>query len=184
MSENSTTPTSQCRDGDVPEGRTDWARLRAMSEEEIDAGAESDPDNPPLTAEDFAAGEIVLPSDRRRKILISTRVDQVALARFKEKGPRYQTRLNELMVADSENRVLILDESVVEAYANVKNCSAIMNAVLRQRAPSQGAAPAWKVGSVVAGVQRARTGGKGEWGREGGDSVRIDVGTRTTRHAS
>jgi uncharacterized protein (DUF4415 family) len=154
-----------------------------MSEEEIDAGAQSDPENPPLTAEDFAAGDVVLPSDRR-KVSISTRMDQGALEKFKLKGPRYQTRLNDLMVADSENRVLILDESVVAAYAHVKNCSAIMNAILRQRAPSQGAAPAWRVGSVVAGVQRARTGGKGEWGREGGDGVRIDVGNRTTRHAS
>ncbi len=31
-------------------GRTDWARLAAMSEEEIEANALSDPDNPPLSA--------------------------------------------------------------------------------------------------------------------------------------
>src|SRR5687767_5253975 len=30
-------------------GRTDWARLAAMTEEEIEANALSDPDNPPLT---------------------------------------------------------------------------------------------------------------------------------------
>ncbi len=33
--------------------RTDWKRLRAMTEEEIEANALSDPDNPPLTDEDF-----------------------------------------------------------------------------------------------------------------------------------
>jgi putative transcriptional regulator len=30
--------------------QTDWARIKAMTEEEIDANALADPDNPPLTA--------------------------------------------------------------------------------------------------------------------------------------
>lgn len=30
--------------------RTDWERVEAMTEEEIDANALADPDNPPLTA--------------------------------------------------------------------------------------------------------------------------------------
>ncbi len=33
---------------------TDWARLDAMTEEEIEANALSDPDNPPLTDEELA----------------------------------------------------------------------------------------------------------------------------------
>ena len=33
--------------------RTDWARLRAMTEEEIEANALSDPDNPPIDMSDF-----------------------------------------------------------------------------------------------------------------------------------
>lgn len=37
-----------------PEDRMDWARLDAMSEEEIEANALSDPDNPPLTDEELA----------------------------------------------------------------------------------------------------------------------------------
>ena len=36
------------------ESRTDWARLAAMTEEEIEANARADPDNPPLTAEELA----------------------------------------------------------------------------------------------------------------------------------
>ena len=36
------------------ESRTDWARLEAMTEEEIEANALSDPDNPPLTDEELA----------------------------------------------------------------------------------------------------------------------------------
>jgi putative transcriptional regulator len=34
-----------------PPDRTDWAALRAMTDEEIHAAALSDPDNPPLTPE-------------------------------------------------------------------------------------------------------------------------------------
>jgi len=35
-------------------GRTDWARLDAMTEEEIEANALSDPDNPPISNEELA----------------------------------------------------------------------------------------------------------------------------------
>lgn len=36
------------------EDKTDWARLAAMTEEEIEANALADPDNPPLTDEELA----------------------------------------------------------------------------------------------------------------------------------
>ncbi|MFT4041175.1 MAG: hypothetical protein QM692_23540 [Thermomicrobiales bacterium] len=36
------------------EDRTDWARLAAMTEEEIEANALADPDNPPLTPDELA----------------------------------------------------------------------------------------------------------------------------------
>jgi putative transcriptional regulator len=35
------------------ESRTDWARLDAMTEEEIEANALSDPDNPPISDEEL-----------------------------------------------------------------------------------------------------------------------------------
>lgn len=34
--------------------KTDWARLAAMTEEEIEANALADPDNPPITPEELA----------------------------------------------------------------------------------------------------------------------------------
>ncbi len=34
--------------------RTDWARVLAMTEEEIEANALADPDNPPITPEELA----------------------------------------------------------------------------------------------------------------------------------
>lgn len=36
------------------ENHTDWARVDAMTDEEVEANALSDPDNPPLTAEQLA----------------------------------------------------------------------------------------------------------------------------------
>ncbi len=65
MSESDIVKVRRLRDGTVveelPDGstrpiesRTDWARLEAMTEEEIEANALSDPDNPPLTNEELA----------------------------------------------------------------------------------------------------------------------------------
>ena len=64
MSESDIVKVRRLRDGTVveelPDGttrpiedRTDWARLEAMTEEEIEANALSDPDNPPLTIEEL-----------------------------------------------------------------------------------------------------------------------------------
>ncbi len=60
MSEHETVRARRREDGQVervfPDGstrifvsRTDWARLTAMTEEEIEANALADPDNPPLS---------------------------------------------------------------------------------------------------------------------------------------
>jgi putative transcriptional regulator len=38
----------------LPKGQTDWARLRAMTDDEVMAAARSDPDAQPLTAEQLA----------------------------------------------------------------------------------------------------------------------------------
>lgn len=42
------------RGGDLPMGKTDWDRLKAMTEEDINAAALSDPDCPPLTGEQLS----------------------------------------------------------------------------------------------------------------------------------
>lgn len=81
---------------EVPAGATDWERLRAMSEEEIDAGAASDPDNPPLTAQELAGAEPVWPEDRA-KVPVYIRLDPDIVAFFKAGGPGYQTRINAVL---------------------------------------------------------------------------------------
>ena len=45
--------------GQRPKGRTDWRRLRTMTDKEARAAAEADPDNPPLTKGEIARLERV-----------------------------------------------------------------------------------------------------------------------------
>lgn len=42
------------RSDQLTRGKTDWARIKAMTEEEINAAALSDPDCPPLTEEQLS----------------------------------------------------------------------------------------------------------------------------------
>ena len=53
---------------------TDWARVAAMTDEEIERAAAEDPDAPPLTDEQLAAVRVVWPTDiaaTRRRIGLS-----------------------------------------------------------------------------------------------------------------
>jgi len=71
--------------------KTDWRRLKAMTEEEIERNALNDPDAQ-LTDEAFwADAEVVVPP---KKVLISIRLDADVLAWFKEKNIPYQTLIN------------------------------------------------------------------------------------------
>ncbi len=53
---------------------TDWERLRNMTEEEIEANALADPDNPPLTEEELAQMRRVVDARRVRNKLNMTQV--------------------------------------------------------------------------------------------------------------
>lgn len=68
---------------------TDWAKLEAMTDEQIDTS-----DIPPLDTDFFAKGELRLP---KQKPLISIRVDADVLEWFKAQGPGYQTRMNAVL---------------------------------------------------------------------------------------
>ena len=47
---------------DLPQGRTDWTRLREMSDEEIEAQARADEDDSLWTEDEFAHAELVTPA--------------------------------------------------------------------------------------------------------------------------
>lgn len=79
---------------------TDWARLRAMSDDEIQRGADEDPDAPAIDDAAWAAAVAL----RDRKQAISLRVDADVLAWFRAQGPRYQSRMNAVLRAYMDHR--------------------------------------------------------------------------------
>ncbi|HYR09812.1 MAG TPA: BrnA antitoxin family protein, partial [Longimicrobium sp.] len=78
---------------EVPEGRTDWDRLRTLTDDEVEQAAEGDPDNPPIPAHVLADAELVRPEDRAG-VPVSLRLDPDLLDFFKAGGPGYQARIN------------------------------------------------------------------------------------------
>ena len=80
--------------------KTDWDKLKAMSDAEIDYS-----DVPPLDKEFFQKGKIRMP---KSKPLISIRLDSDVLEWFKSHGTGYQTRINAVlrmyMEAHSHNK--------------------------------------------------------------------------------
>lgn len=73
------------------EDRTDWKRVRAMTESEIMAAARSDPDAQPTTKADWKhAFRPNLPG----KESITIRVDRGVVSFFRSRPGRYQTHMN------------------------------------------------------------------------------------------
>jgi uncharacterized protein (DUF4415 family) len=80
--------------------RTDWSRVDALTDEEIEAAVREDPDAPPLVdAEWFATATLVLPKPKEQ---ISIRLDRDVLEHFR-RYPRYQTRINAILRAAMEH---------------------------------------------------------------------------------
>lgn len=77
----------------LPRGETDWERVRNMTDEEIEAAVAGDPDAVPIGL-DWSDAELIIPA---RKQPVSIRLDEDVLTYFKETGPRYQTRINEVL---------------------------------------------------------------------------------------
>jgi uncharacterized protein (DUF4415 family) len=69
--------------------RTDWGRVDAMTDEEIDTS-----DVPPLDKAFFAEAEIRMP---QAKPSITIRLDTDILDWFKSQGKGYQTRINSVL---------------------------------------------------------------------------------------
>ncbi|OYW61313.1 MAG: hypothetical protein B7Z40_18715 [Bosea sp. 12-68-7] len=74
--------------------QTDWARIDALTEEEIEAAARSDPEWDGLLDLDWSKVEITRPA---RKQPISIRLDEDVLDFFKRDGAGYQKRINAVL---------------------------------------------------------------------------------------
>jgi uncharacterized protein (DUF4415 family) len=80
--------------------RTDWARVDALSDEDIAAAIRDDPDAAPeLDADWFASATLVMPEPKEQ---ISIRLDRDVLEHFR-RYPRYQTRINAILRAIMEH---------------------------------------------------------------------------------
>jgi uncharacterized protein (DUF4415 family) len=80
--------------GDRRKGKTDWARLDAMTDEEVEASIANDPDWAEFKDIDWSDAVLVMPA---KKKAISIRVDEDVLDYFKSQGEGYQRRINAVL---------------------------------------------------------------------------------------
>jgi uncharacterized protein (DUF4415 family) len=74
-------------------GKTDWAAVDALTDEEIAAAVASDPDAVPLDV-DWSKAVLVVPPSKKA---ISIRLDKDVLDYFKQGGAGYQRRINAVL---------------------------------------------------------------------------------------
>src|SRR4051794_3456254 len=74
-------------------GKTDWAAVEALTDQEIAEAVRNDPDAVPLDF-DWSDAVLVLPP---KKKAISIRVDEDVLDFFKQQGAGYQRRMNAVL---------------------------------------------------------------------------------------
>lgn len=75
---------------------TDWKRVRAMTEEDIQRAAASDPDAPMTTEADWANARVVWPAGKEP---VTIRIDKDILEWFRKRGRGYQSRINAVLRA-------------------------------------------------------------------------------------
>jgi len=78
---------------DPRRGKTDWAAVDALTDQEIEEAIRNDPDAVPLDV-DWSDAVLVIPP---KKKAISIRVDEDVLDHFKREGAGYQRRMNAVL---------------------------------------------------------------------------------------
>jgi len=79
--------------GDRLKGKTDWDRVDAMTDADIDRAIAEDADSDPANF-DWSKAEVVYPP---KKQAVSIRLDEDVLEYFRAQGPGYQTRINAVL---------------------------------------------------------------------------------------
>lgn len=79
--------------GERQKGKTDWAKVDALTDEQIEAAVRKDTDAVPLDV-DWSDAVLVIPP---KKKAISIRVDEDVLDYFKKQGAGYQRRINAVL---------------------------------------------------------------------------------------
>jgi uncharacterized protein (DUF4415 family) len=76
-------------------GKTDWGRLRATTDSEIEAQAVADPDHPILSDADWVNAVVEHPT----KVQLTVRLDSSVVDWFRASGPGWQTRMGDVLRA-------------------------------------------------------------------------------------
>jgi uncharacterized protein (DUF4415 family) len=82
-------------------GKTDWAKLAKLTDEEIEAAMAKDPAWAGFKDVDWSEAVLVIPP---RKKAISIRVDEDVLDFFKREGAGYQRRMNAVLRSYMQQR--------------------------------------------------------------------------------
>lgn len=78
-------------------GKTDWERVRSLTDKQIEDVLRSDPDVAPILDDQwFRTAKLIMPE---RKVPVSMRIDREVLEWFKAQGARYQSRMNAVLKA-------------------------------------------------------------------------------------
>jgi uncharacterized protein (DUF4415 family) len=75
------------------EDQTDWTKVDAMTQKEIEAAIDSDPDEATI-AWDWEKAELVMPTTKTH---VNLRLDADVLHFFRSQGKGYQTRINAVL---------------------------------------------------------------------------------------
>jgi uncharacterized protein (DUF4415 family) len=75
------------------EDRSDWARVAAMTDEEVEAAIASDPDEAGMVV-DWSSAMTGIPGP---KAVLNMRVDRDVLDFFRREGRGYQTKINAVL---------------------------------------------------------------------------------------
>jgi uncharacterized protein (DUF4415 family) len=86
--------TVKRRWGERRKGKTDWAKLDALTDAEIEVSIADDPDWADYKNIDWSEAVLVIPP---KKKAISIRVDEDVLDYFKKQGSGYQRRINAVL---------------------------------------------------------------------------------------
>src|SRR5229473_2486486 len=79
---------------DPRRGKTDWAKVAKLTDEEIEAAMAKDPAWADFDEADWSEAVLVIPP---KKKAISIRIDEDVLNYFKEEGAGYQRRMNAVL---------------------------------------------------------------------------------------
>lgn len=80
----------------LPKGRSDWARVDALTDREVERAAAADPDARPTNARFWRDAKLVLPSPEGKEP-VTLRLDRDVVRWFKARGQGYQTRMNAVL---------------------------------------------------------------------------------------